>query len=156
MDDGWKCYFNKSFRFIGGLMSVLEDAQKLFTDLGSVIGLGQQVKQDKDEKGAEGAGFMKKWSDVSSMLPAEATAAGTPAPPSAYNAINSRQKLTQLELLMEPRNKIMQTGYDALRNMYYINSIQKTNKLGSHEIYSKSTAASSDRPNIDLGSTKVS
>ncbi len=45
MDDGWKCYFNKSFRFIGGLMSVLEDAQKLFTDLGSVIGLGQQVKQ---------------------------------------------------------------------------------------------------------------
>ena len=57
---------------------------------------------------------------------------------------------------MAPRNKIMQTGYDALRNMYYINSIQKTNKLGSHEIYSKSTAASSDRPNIDLGSTKVS
>ena len=75
---------------------------------------------------------------------------GTP-----YQLNASRQMITQLERLMEPRNGAMQTGVDALANKYVRDAINTANTVSGKKLFGTSVTAGTGSPNISLGSTSV-
>ena len=75
---------------------------------------------------------------------------GTP-----YQVNASRQMITQLERLMEIRNKSMQTGVDALANKYVRDAITFDNTVSGKKLFGTSVTGGTGAPNIALGSTKV-
>ena len=75
---------------------------------------------------------------------------GTP-----YQVNASRQMITQLERLMEPRNGAMQTGVDALANKYVRDAINTANTVSGKKLFGTSVTAGTGSPNISLGSTSV-
>ena len=90
---------------------------------------------------------------------------GTP-----YQLNASRQAMTQLERLMEVRNKAMQTGVDALANKYVRDAINSANTVSGKDLSAVIREGMSNTkadgyymmhnhptgsPNITLGSTKI-
>ena len=71
---------------------------------------------------------------------------GTP-----YQLNASRQMITQLERLMEPRNGAMQTGVDALANKYVRDAINTANTVSGKKLFGTSVTAGTGSPNIPLG-----
>ena len=74
---------------------------------------------------------------------------------SGYQLAASRQMITQLERLMEVRNKAMQTGVDALANKYVRDAINSTNTVSGKKLFGTSVTGGTGQPNIPLGSTKI-
>ena len=73
-----------------------------------------------------------------------------------YQTAASRQMITNLERLMEIRNKSMQTGFDALANKYIRESINSTNTVSGKKLFGTALTSGAGQPNIGLGSTKIS
>lgn len=74
---------------------------------------------------------------------------------SGVQTARSRQAITQLERLMEIRNKSMQTGADALANKYIRDSISMNNSVSGKKLFGTSVTGGTGQPNIALGSTKI-
>ena len=75
---------------------------------------------------------------------------------SGVQTARSRQAMTQLERLMEIRNKSMQTGVDALANRYIRDAINSNNSVSGKKLFGTSVTGGTGAPNIALGSTKIS